>query len=421
MPKSTLFVGWLSVGLSLMVAAEPVGAQQWTRFRGPNGSGVSDATSIPVSWTPADYQWTTKLPGMGHSSPVVWGKRLFLMSADPDDATRYIICIDTGTGKIMWQRKYASMPHKLHTRNTFASGTPAVDDQRLYVAWSTPEQLTLRALDHDGNEVWTRDLGTWVSQHGFGSSPIVYQDLVILVNSQQAERVDPGQTPGESRVMAFDRHTGAQRWSAPRRATSVSYSTPCIYQGADGRAQLICCNTGDGIYSLDPQTGKPNWSNQVFTMRTVASPIIVGDLVLGSNGVGGFSNNYLAAVRADSGEEVYSGIKKVAYVATPVAYGDLVFTYYDSGFVNCIDARTGQQVWYQRVTAGFSGSPVRVRDKLYCIDDEGVVIVLAAGPKYRELARNPLGERSRATPAVSGGRMFLRTLSQLFCIGRDKT
>lgn len=402
----------LLCGLSATVAA-----QEWTRFRGPNGTGASEATTIPVQWTPADYRWHVKLPGVGHSSPVVWGDQVFVLSADAVDATRYLLCIDAVSGRVRWQRSYPSATHLLHPRNTFASPTPAVDADQLYVAWATPDEVTLRALDHAGQDRWTRQLGPWVGQHGFGSSPIVYQQLVVLVNSQQAKDLNPGQQPGQSRVMAFDRLTGETRWTTPRTTTVVSYSTPCLYQPADGPAQLICCNMGDGIYSLDPLTGQPLWANPVFTMRTVASPLIVDDLVLASNGSGGFSSNYLTAVRAADGETVFDEIKRVGYVTTPIAYGELVFSYYDSGFVHCLEASSGKQHWFKRLTSGFSGSPVRVRDKLYCIDDEGTVIVLAADREFRELARNPLGERSRSTPAISGGRMFLRTESQLFCVG----
>jgi outer membrane protein assembly factor BamB len=403
---------WLGATCSL--------AQEWTRFRGPDGSGVSEAALIPLQWTESGYQWKTRLPGKGHSSPVVWGDKVFLMSADPERAAQLVLCLDARSGKILWQREYAATAYSIHPRNTLASSTPAVDKDRVYVAWATPEQLTLRALDHEGNEVWVRELGPWVGQHGFGSSPIVYEDMVILLNSQQAEQLDPGQKPGRSQMMAFDSATGQLRWSQPRTTTRVCYSTPFIYYPKNGPPELIGCNTGDGIFSLDPRTGHPNWSLKVLEMRTVASPIVVGDLILASNGVGGFAGNYLVAVRAGKvPEEVYRVTKKAGYVPTPIARGNLVFTFFDGGFAKCFDAATGDEIWSKRLSAGFSGSPVLVRDKLYCIDDKGDVIVLAADREFRELARNSLGEPSRATPAVSGGRMFLRTESQLFCIGGD--
>ncbi len=416
--RSVLRATVLAVLVLLAWNVTLVQAQEWTRFRGPNGTGVSEAAQIPVRWTAADYKWRTELPGVGHSSPVVWGEQVFVQSADPEKATRYVLCVDARSGKIVWQRTYESSHHLLHPRNTFASSTPAVDQDRLYVAWATPDQLTLRALTHAGEEVWTKDLGKWVSQHGFGSSPILYEDLVILFNSQQAEELDPGQQPGESYMMAFEAATGQLRWSQPRATTRVCYSTPCIYQPPGGPPELIGCNTGDGIFSLDPRTGKPNWSLPVMEMRTVASPIVVGDLILASNGSGGFSGNYLVAVRAGTTpREAHRVTSKAGYVPTPVARGNLVFTFFDSGFIKCFDATTGEEVWTKRVTRGFSGSPVLVGDKIYCIDDEGNVVVWRADRQYQELARNPLGEASRATPAVSGNRMFLRTQSQLICVG----
>jgi outer membrane protein assembly factor BamB len=416
MSQRALLLCSVVFGLLSTVSAH---AQQWTRFRGPNGTGVSDAKNIPVQWTERDYDWKITLPGMGHSSPVVWGDKVFLMSANPEDATRYMLCVDAVTGKILWQREYASTPHHLHPRNTFASGTPAVDQQHVYIAWSTPESVTLKAFDHQGNEVWTRDLGTWTSQHGFGSSPIIYQDLVILSNQQQAQQLDPGQKAGKSYMQAFDRQTGEDRWKTPRTTTRVCYSTPCIYQPPTGAPQLLCFSTGDGFYSLNPRDGSPNWSVPGFQMRTVNSPIVVGDLVLGGNGSGG-GGNYVIALRLGDDPKIAYEVRpprKAPYVPTPVARGDLVFLFCDRGFVHCLDVRDGREVWVERVSRGFSGSPVRVDDKIYCIDDDGDVIVLAAEPVFKELARNPLGEPSRSTPAISGGRMFLRTHSHLICIG----
>ena len=270
-------------------------AQEWTRFRGPNGGGVSDATSIPVDFDRDDYNWVAELPGIGHSSPVIWGDRIFLMSANPETAKRYVLCISAESGDILWTREFDSDHHHLHGRNSFASGTPAVDEERLYVAWSDPSQVRLMAFDHDGNDVWERNLGTWVSQHGFGTSPIVYQDKLILFNSQQKDRVE-GVPPGDSHMMAFDRESGDTRWSTPMNATRVCYSVPCIYQNEQGEDELIGCNTGNGIFSIDPDNGEMNWQIDLFRMRTVASPYIAGGLVFGSNGSGG-GGNYIVGVK----------------------------------------------------------------------------------------------------------------------------
>ena len=412
--RSLFFTSFL-----LTLIGPTTSAQEWTRFRGPNGTGRAegDIKNIPVQWTENDYLWKTPLPGIGHSSPVVWGDRIFLLSADPADATRYVLCLNAKNGAIEWRRGFSSKSHHLHARNSFASSTPSVDRDRLYVAWSTPEEVTFKAFDHQGNEVWSRDLGPWVSQHGFGTSPMLFDDLVILSNSQQAEQLEPGQKPGKSSMMAFDRKTGQLRWDRPLATSRACYGTPCIYRPKQGPPELICYNTADGVFSLDPKTGSRNWSIDVFRMRNVNSPIVVGDLIFGSNGSGG-GGNYLVAVRAgESPQEAFRVTRHAPYATTPVAHGKLVFLFYDRGIVSCIQATDGKLVWLERLATSFSGSPVLVGERLYCIDDEGVVIVLAAKDQFQELARNPLGEPSRSTPAISEGRMFLRTNSHLICVG----
>ena len=155
-----------------VVGAPLAGAQDWTRFRGPNGSGVSDADTVPTRWTDNDYNWKVSLPGIGHSSPVIWGDKIFLISAFDDTATRLVLCLRATDGQIEWQREYTSTPHTKHQLNSFASSTPCVDEERVYVTWTAPEEFTLLALDHEGNEVWRRNLGPFVSQHSGGASPV---------------------------------------------------------------------------------------------------------------------------------------------------------------------------------------------------------------------------------------------------------
>jgi outer membrane protein assembly factor BamB len=355
---------------------------------------------------------------MGHASPVIWGDKVFVLSADPNNATRYVICLHAADGKTLWTRQFPSTPHRFDNQfSSYASASPAVDAERVYAAWASPEETTLLALDHQGRDVWRLDLGPWVGTHCFGISPIVYKDLVILSNSQQAEQLREGQKPGVSFIAAFDRQSGRQRWRTPRTSRTVCYSTPCIHQPPGGPAELICCNTGDGVFSLDPETGKENWSIVVFDKRVVSSPLLACGLVFGSTGSGG-GGGYVTAVRPGKKPEAAYTVKKQApYVPTPVARGDLVFLWSDKGVVTCLDGPTGDVVWQERVGGSCFGSPVLVRDKLYCIDADGVVHVLAAEKQFRELGRNPLGEPSRATPAVSGGKMYLRTFSRLVAIG----
>ena len=401
----------------IFLVVPSVTGQEWTRFHGPNGQGVSSLKSFPAKWSEKHYSWKIKLPGIGHSSPVVWGEKVFLISADPKQATRHVICVDASTGKNLWQKNYVSEPHHLHVRSSFASSTPAVDADHVYVAWSTPAETTLKALDHSGEEVWSLDLGRWQSQHGFGTSPVLYGDMVILSNSQQANKLKEGEKPGESFLMAFDRKTGKERWRLPRVSVNVCYTCPCIYTPPGGKPQLISFNTGNGMFSVDPQTGKENWAIDVFDKRTVSSPIIAGDLIFGSTGSGG-GGNYVAAIQVGNKPKIaYRASRQAPYVPTSVVNDGMLFMWYDKGIVTCVDCQDGKEHWKERLDTAFSGSPIRVGNKMFCIDEDGVVHVLAASKEFKQLARNPLGEASRSTPAVSGGRMFLRTYSQLICVG----
>jgi outer membrane protein assembly factor BamB len=319
----------------------------------------------------------------------------------------------------LWTRDFRSKPHHFENKlSSYACATPAVDAERVYAAWSTTDETTLLALDHDGQDVWRLNLGSWIGMHGFGVSPMLYEDMVILSNSQQGERLKEGQQPGASFVAAFDRRSGQERWRTPRTSKTVCYATPCIFQPpGGGPAELLCCNTGDGVFSLDPRTGRENWSIVVFDKRIVSSPVAASGLVFSSTGSGG-GGSYVAAVRPGKKPEVAYTIKRQApYVPTAVALGDLVFLWSDRGVVTCLDGPSGEIHWQERVSGDCFGSPIVVGDKLYCIDASGVVHVLAADKQFRQLGRNPLGEPSRATPAVAGGRMYLRTFSQLFCIG----
>lgn len=411
-------VVWWGVAFTVTPSAW---SQEWTRFRGPNGSGLGQATSLPAKWTPADYNWKAKLPGEGHSCPVVWGEKVFLLSADPQTATRYVLCLSTRDGRELWRREYASKTHKLHQRNTYASSTPAVDAERVYVAWSEPAQIALRAFDHEGRELWVSDLGPEVSEHGFGTSPMLFEDLVILANSQQGEELEPGQAPGKSSLLAVEAKSGQVRWNTPRTTTRACFATPCLYQPAVGPPELICASMGDGIYSLEPRTGRENWKfATAFTMRVVSSPLVAGGLVFGSTGSGG-GGNYVVAVRPGPQPELAYTLKNAAsYVPMLVARDKLLFMFNDKGVVTCCDLQTGDTHWRERVGTAFTGSPVLADGKLYIVSDEGQVYVLAAAKEFRLLGENPLGEPSRSTPAVAGGRLYFRTKSQLFSVGGQR-
>ena len=397
----------------LAVAAQQAPAQEWTRFRGPNGTGIAHAPDLPLQWTLKDCLWRVELPGIGHSAPVIWGDRLFITSGVEKTGVRILSCLRTADGRLVWRREFPMQTYPKSPNNSYASATPALDAEHVYLTLSTPEQYLVLALKHsDGGEVWRRDLGPFDGEHGYGASPIVVDRLVILTNEQN----------GPSSVVALDAASGAERWKTPRRAKKAAYSTPCLFETPGAPPQLIVTSWAHGVSSLDPQTGKPLWEQPVFTYRVVGSPLVAAGLIFASCGGGGAGKPFVVVrpgnpVQGTKPQVAYDLPKPAPYVPTPVANGGLVFLFGDQGVVKCLDAASGVERWQQRVGGSYFGSPVRVDDRLYCISREGELVVLAAADKYQLLARINLGEPSSSTPAVSKGVMYLRTLSHVMAIG----
>jgi len=389
-----LFV--LTVNLPVLVAQ-----QNWSRFHGNNGTGLSIDSTLPSSWTDGDYAWQVDLPGEGSGSPVIWGDKIFLSSSNPETAELTVLCLSASSGGEQWRRQFESNKHHLHTKNTFASATMAVDDQQVY---------------------WKRDFGPYFSSHGFSSSPIVYQDKVILVNSQQAEKLKPGQQPGVSRVVSVSASDGSDVWETPLETTRVCYSVPCVYRSADGNDQLIGANTGNGFYSIDLETGKMNWqTGDSFSKRVVASPVLAGDLVVATAGSGG-GGNYLVAMKLNIDAnappvEVYR-IRSASYVPSPLVVKDLLFMFSDKGIVSCYNVETGTLHWKKRAAKGFSGSPVATKDYVYAVDEAGNIHVVAAQkePKLEIVAS--MEQFAGGTPAIVGDRIYFRSNSRLWALGR---
>jgi len=416
--------------VAIFALASTAGAAEgeWTRFRGPNGSGISEALTVPANWTAQDYNWVAKLPGVGHSSPVIWGERIFVTCAEPTTAKRFVLCLRTVDGRVQWQREYPSRTYGQHKDNCYATATPAVDATGVVVTWSTPEQILLLALDLDGNEIWRRDLGPLVSQSGSGISPILYEDLVVLANDQDDLKLVPNEKSteaGVSFIIAVDRKTGQTRWQIPRPTTFAGFGTPCVRQADDGRRELIFTSTARGVTGVDPQTGRVNWElNQELRDRTIASPVVDSGLVFAGSGVSVQGRRFLAVrpgSREKKSEIAYEISKSVPMVPTPLAKDGRLFLWTDEGIITCLKVADGEVIWRQRVAGAFYGSPVWVNGRLYCIAKNGDVVVIAAADKFELLARVPLGELSYATPAVAGGVMYLRTQSQLFSLGGKKT
>jgi outer membrane protein assembly factor BamB len=290
----------------------------------------------------------------------------------------------------------------------------------VYLVWPGVEEAVLVALTHDGSEAWAAALPGVRARHGAGSSPIVVGEYVVISREQDIKSgVDPA-----SVWLALGRKDGQVRWryQHPENANG-SYSTPCLYRDKQGRDLLVFTSNSHGIAALDPQTGMLQWkTSDALPARVVSSPVLAGDVIVGTCGQGGRGVR-LAAVKpanADASDttEVYAlerGI--VSYVPTAVVHDGLLFLFHDQGTVSCLRSATGEVLWSEKPAGRYYGSPVWVDGKLYCITIDGDVVVLKAGPQYERLAVNPLGEKSHATPAVADGRMYLRTFSRLISIG----
>lgn len=414
--------------LVLILPCADSAAEEWTRFRGPNGSGISTATGIPVTWTEDDYQWQIDLPVQGSSSPVLWGRQIFLTGDDAENGQRSILCIDADSGRIEWRRDYPFEDHYLHRDNDFASGTPCVDEDGVIVVWSTPDQLLMIALDLDGQEKWRRDLGPYKGLHGSSSSPIIADGLVVLANDQMDPKRfsfylpdDTDWNPGKSYLIALERDTGETRWKIDRKSELAGYATPCIRRVGD-RAEAIFTSTPHGITAVDLQSGDISWEiDQLWDNRTVSSPQLHGDLVFGSFGKG-LSGQRFVAVRpgeagSEKGELVYDVTKSVPLVPSFVVKDGLLFLWTDSGVVSCLDAETGKVHWRERVGGDFYSSPLWIEGRLYGISKRGEVVILAASREFAELGKVDLGEKTFATPAVVDGVMYFRTQSRLCALG----
>ena len=398
----------LTAVLLSVVWFSPLQAETWPRYRGADGLGVSQTRGIPTKWTQNDYEWVTEIPGEGHSSPAIWEQSLFVTSGLEGGSLRMLLCLDSITGQIKWSQTVGFNKNPKHSKNSFASSSPATDGERVYVAFADQERFALAAYDFDGNLVWRNWLGPYQSQHGQGASPIVFEDLVIMPNDQD----------GPSSMVAYDRRDGRPIWSTLRAYREASYSTPLIIELKGKKPQLICLNGITGLTSLDPWSGLENWHTGELAQRTVASPTYSAGLIFATCGQGGKGTRLIGVDPSGQGDVDSTHVKlirekELPYVPATIGSGDFLFLWTDNGVVCCVDPISKKQRWQERVGGNFSGSPICVDGKLYCMEESGKVIVVNAGTDFQLLGENPLGDPSFSTPAVANGRLYLRSFHRM--------
>ncbi len=406
----------------LSIFAGAASAENWPRFRGPNGQGVSAEKGIPATWSQDDLAWKTDLGGSGHSSPVTWGGKVFVTVTDKETSKCALLAVALSDGGILWKNDYAVAPSRKHFLNSDAAMTPAVDADAVYTIWQGAGQIYVVAVDHQGKELWRRDdFGPMHARHGYGSSPIVYKDMVVLTLEQ--EENDAGL---QGHWYALDRRTGATKWRIARDNTAnASSSTPCVYPGPNGKDWLIFTSFAHGITAVDPESGAVVWEqSSAMPARVVSSPVLAGGVIVSSCGKGGKGVQLTAvappAKGASSAAIQYAlQDRHIQYVSTAVAVKDWLFVFNDQGRVTCMDGATGNTIWSEEPGGKFYCSPVVVEDRIYCVNMDGEVVVLRASDKYECLGVNPLGEKSQASPAIAQGRIIFRTDTQLHCLAAE--
>jgi outer membrane protein assembly factor BamB len=445
----------LSAG-SLLFLAICLYAQNWPSFRGPGATGLADGQNPPISWDAeqsVNILWETDIPGLSHSSPVVWGDRVFITTAvsgdknpefrrafalegpaageSSDDMSKQswrIYCLDKSSGKVLWEKTaHEGVPKvKRHPKNSHASQTPATNGKYVVASFG-PEGLY--CYDFQGNLRWSQDLADWdfmgsgrgagsITFWGVSSSPIIYKNLAIIQCDSHKN----------SLIAAFDLETGQKIWSTPRQATS-SWSTPTVYEGKT-RAELITNGT-DHIRAYDPMTGKELWRLKGTTNISTPTPFVAGDLIFCDSGF--HSKGPIFVIRPGGEGDITppQGESSAKYVAwsvqtgasenpTPIAYGDYLYVVSNNGILTCYKAKTGEIVYRERIGGrggAFSASPVAADGRVYLTSEDGDIYVIKAGPAYELLATNPMGEVCMATPAISHGMLIIRTQHHLYAVG----
>jgi outer membrane protein assembly factor BamB len=413
----------------LLVSVSAVHAGDWPGWRGPHGDGTSDAKGVPIKWnTTENIAWKTPIPGKGHSSPIVWGDRIFLTTcleadADPkrpeDPARRMLMCLDRRDGSILWQKQVLSAKlEKLHRLNSRASSTPVADGRHVFVTFldasrDKDARVLVACYDFDGHQVWQKSPGRFSSVHGFCSSPILYKDTVI-VNCDH---------DGDGYIVCLSRETGEQRWRIERPNKTRSYCAPLIVETA-GKTQLVLSGS-KCVASYNPDNGKQWWIIDGPTEQFVSSLVFAENTLFLT---AGFPTYHYMGIKPDGEGNVtethvawhhrVKNPREGAYVPSPIAFDKWFFAVSDDGVLNCFDAKSGEWKWREKLGKHHSASPILADGRLYFIADNGDTYVVKASDKFEVVNVNPLGEECYASPAIAHGQLFIRGDKHLFCIGK---
>jgi outer membrane protein assembly factor BamB len=421
MPKHS-FV-FFSVSLCLC-AASLRADENWPQFRGPTGQGVSDSKRLPTTWSETqNIKWKTAIHGKAWSSPVIWGKQVWVTSATEDGRDLFVICIDKESGQIVQDKRLFEDPNPnpiFKNYNSYASPTPVIEEGRIYVTFGAAGTACLDTAS--AQPIWERRDIRINHYRGAGSSPLIYRDLLIQ---------DYDGSDGQF-VIALDKRTGKNVWQTNR---SVDYRdlgpdgkpkgegdfrkafSTCRIATVNGKPAVISIGS-KATYAYEPETGKEIWRLEHADWHSAGATPVIGDGLIYI--CPGFGKGAVFAVRPD-GQGVL-GADHIAWKITknapdkqsPLLVGDLLYFIDGSGIASCADAKTGADVWRQRLAPNFSAAPLYGDGKVYFFGDDGTTSVVAAGREFKKLAANKLDAGFKATGAVSGRALYLRTLGAVY-------
>lgn len=390
------------------------GEANWPRWRGPQGNGHSDETNLPVKWDASAVRWRVELDGVGQSSPIVWGDRLFVTSAkasDDDRVERSVHCLNRKDGTILWTRLASTgSAEAIHRMNSWATPSCAVDGERVVAYFG---QGGIHCYNFAGKKLWSHDLGQFPGTWGTAASPVIVDEMVIQNCDAQ----------GKSYLIAYDRQTGKQIWRTARQdSPRGGWSTPIVIN--IGRRRELILNGEYGVQSYDPANGKELWFCQGFNGRGSPTPVLGKGLLYVINGkpgdvysvrpggLGDVTKTHMAwHTRRGGGRDLPS----------PIYVDGFLFTVNMAGIATCYDSATGRELWKQRLGGRFSGSPIAAKGLIYLQDEAGDVVVIRPGNKLDIVATNRLGVKDeifRASLAPVGGAMFCRSNRAVYCLGK---
>jgi outer membrane protein assembly factor BamB len=408
----------IAVGLLAIV---PVIAGNWPQWRGPSLNGTSDEKNLPIHWSQeSNVVWKLAMPSWSGSTPVVWGKRIFLNVAEGRNLELW--SVEASRGSVLWKRHLSSGNVKMRKQN-MSSPSPVTDGTNV---WAMTGTGILKAFDHDGKELWSRDIqkdyGQFGLYWGYASSPLLYEDSLYIQVLHGMKTDDP------SYVLRIDKTSGRTVWRVERPTRAIhespdAYTTPTLVR--NGAATELVVSGGDVATGHDLATGKELWRAGGFnptnnpSNRVIASPLAHGNIVYVPTLV-----KPLQAFRAGGRGDITKSHLVFQFqngpdIPTPVTDGAYFYSINDRGIVYCLDAKTGQQIYGgQRLKPGtYSASPVLADGKIYVTNEEGLTSVIKSGPKFEILAENALNDYCLSSPAISKGRIYLRTTGYLYSIG----